>query len=126
MYIIIANTPAKGPKPTIITKITAHNKEGIVLIAARIILTGITVFLLKIFLDANIANGKEISAPNKVPRKDICIVSKIEVMATERTVASVGIASLAKIKRFGMPSANFIGLNFRFIDARIINNAIAI
>ena len=40
VYRVIAKTPAKGPNPTIITKIIAHRIEGNVRAAAKMALMG--------------------------------------------------------------------------------------
>ena len=68
---MIANTPAKVPRPTIITNKIAHKIDGNVRTAARITLIGAYTHLLFKFLAANMLNGKAITTPTMVPMKAI-------------------------------------------------------
>ena len=109
VYNVIASTPAKGPKPTTITKRIAQSIDGKVLVAANNARNGAYTNLLEIFLAAKILSGNDITTPIIVPTNAISIVSSIAQNAVPQCSDSNSVISFATIPRFGNPSKNPIG-----------------
>lgn len=109
MYMMVARVPARAPRPTAITKITAHNNEGRVRIIARRKRTGMVVWALKRFREARRPRGREMMVPKRVPMKAISRVSSIAMRAVFIRELSGGKASSKRVAKFGRPWRSFPG-----------------
>ena len=82
--------PAKGPRPTTITKISAQTKLGMVRTTMRYVRVTATSGLGAMLLDAIADIGSASAVPRSVPTRTICIVSTADSNKVGATDTSCG------------------------------------